>query len=316
MKLLPHILGRMAFVRAESAPNGSWRTEVFLWRKGVLAPCRRSAAKTLPAAVILSGHGVVTKPEDAPIAARVRSDAATFLWSSACGRVSFVRRERIETLAEELAAEGIVPVQLFCADETVGLESQADVFARQLLAQLGWRSLLRPTARSSAFAQALVRRIGPLYLVAILLLLGTNAVLAPRLQARRELLRSELAARESGRSDDASADARRREMIAAYGPPPFPSRAMLCDAIAGAVPERVVLTRLEIEPPLKRFEAGKPLLRRENTVLIYGVASEAEDLSRFMEGLSALSVCRAPRLARVECERDGDRLTFRIETVL
>lgn len=79
-------------------------------------PADRTAAKNTLAVLVVCGHGVVTKPDDAQITARVKADPGTFLWSSANGLTSFVRRERLDALTEELTAEGIVLVRIFCAD--------------------------------------------------------------------------------------------------------------------------------------------------------------------------------------------------------
>jgi len=90
----------------------------------------------------------------------------------------------------------------------------------------------------------------------------------------------------------------------------------VCDRIAGAVPERVVLTQLAVEPLTKRFEARKPLQRREGVVAVSGAAPDADDVSAFVQRLSELTCCRDVRLTHVEKERDGGRLTFRIEAAL
>ena len=55
---------------------------------------------------------------------------------------------------------------------------------------------------------------------------------------------------------------------------------------------------------------------RENTVVIRGVAPAAADISACVQRLSQTGYCRGVRLAGVERERDGDRLSFRIETAL
>lgn len=158
MKPLARIFGRIAFVRAEFAPDGSCRTDVFVWSGGSLKAADRAAAKNNLAAVVLCGYGIVTKSDDAPIVSRVTADSQTFVWSTAEGRTSFVRRERLCPLLEELAGEGIVPAGIFCADSGAEFGNVATAYARQLYNGLRWRGLLRLTAESSAVAQVLVRR--------------------------------------------------------------------------------------------------------------------------------------------------------------
>lgn len=315
MKLLARILNRVVFLTAESSPDGSCRRAAWLWHTRQLTASDPAAARKHLAALVICGHGVVTKPDDSEIAVRVRADGETFLASSVLGQTSFVRRERIDGLLEELATEGIIPVRVFCAASAAELPALADAFAAAVAETLRWRWLLRPEPAPSAAAQALVRRVGLPLLGTFLLLLAANAACAPALQARKQALLAESAAREKALAGDASADALRQELLAAFGPP-IPSRAVLCDRIAEAVPARVVLTGLGIEPLTGRFEAAKPLLRRERTAIIAGTAPEAADISEFVRRLSELPFCREVRLAQVSRQRDGDRLTFRIEAAL
>lgn len=316
MKLIPYILNRIAFIRAEFAADGSCRTEVFVWRADGVTPAERGVAKNALAAVVVCGHGVVSKPDESEIAGRIKADAETFLWSSADGATSFVRRERLGALTEELAGEGITPVQVFCAPADADFGKVAGEFARQLYARLRWRTFVRPTAESSAAAQALVRRLALPVLGLFLCLLAANAILSPDLNARRQMLQEEIAARERTASNAASAGARQRELLAEFSTRRAVSWAVVCDRIAGAVPERVVLTQLAVEPLTKRFEAGKPLQRLDDRVVVCGTAPAAADISAFVQRLPAAACWREVRLTHVEKERDGDRLAFRIETAL
>ena len=306
MKLLPRILNRIAFVRAEFTSADECRTEVFMWRSGILSPTGRATAKNALAVLVVCGQGVVTKPEGCQVVARVEADPET----------SFVRRERLQSVLAVLAAEGCVPVAVYCTDAAADFGQAAGVYARQLGDTLGWRMLVRLTPEASAVAQALVRRLGFQVLGLCLLLLAANAMLAPRLNARRQTLQAALAARERTASGAASADARQRELLARFSAGSGVPRSLLCDRVGGAVPERVVLTALDVEPLTGRFEAGKPMQCRENTVVIRGVAPAAADISAFVQRLSQTGYCRGVRLAGVERERDGDRLSFRIETAL
>ena len=314
--MLSRILNRIAFIRAEFAPDGTCRTETYLWQRGGLAPAERAAAKNMLSAVVACGHGVVTKPDGAELVARVKADAGTFLWSAAGGRTSFVRRERLQKLRAELAGEGVVPVAVFCTDAAADFGQVVEGFARQLYDSLRWRALFRFTPGSSAVAQAVARRIRIPVLGAFLLLLAANAAFSPQLNARRQALQTELAARERTASGAASADARQRKLLAEFAAGAGVRRAVLCDRIGRAVPARAVLTALDVEPLAKRFEAGKPLQRRENTVVVSGTAPAAADISDFVQRLAGTGCCREVRLTHVEKERDGDRLAFRIETAL
>lgn len=316
MKLIPYILNRIAFVRAEFAADGSCRTEFFVWRADGVTPAERSAPKGLLTVLVACGHGVVTKPDGTELVARVKADGETFLCSTVDGHTSFVRRERLQAVQAVLAAEGCVPVAVYCADAAADFGQTAEALVRQLREMLGWRMLLRLTPEASSVSQALVRRLGFPVLGLFLLLLAANAMLAPRLNARRQTLQAALAARDRTASGAASADARQRKLLVAFSAGSGVPRALLCDRIGSAVPERVVLTALDVEPLAGRFEAGKPLLRRENTAIVCGTAPAAADISAFVQRLAQTGYCREVRLANVERERDGDRLAFRIEAAL
>ena len=262
---------------------------------------RRGGAKGV-AVVTVSGHGTIVKPADSQLAARVRDDRATFLWSEHDGRIAFVRRERLQGMLTELSEAGIHP-------QRIEVSAPPDTAAGELLAGLGWRQLLRPTAEGSSLAQAVVRPVLGLFLC----LLAANAAVAPSLNTRRQTLQKELSARERTASTAADATDRQRALLAEFSARPAVSRAVVCDRIAEAVPAQVVLTRLAVEPLTKRFEAGKPLQRQERTAVVAGTAPAAGDVSTFVERLAGAACCRTVRLTNVERERDAERLVFRIE---
>ncbi len=308
MKLLPHILGPVwvldVTLTADSHTIAAWRC------KAGGDPERTdydvAAVVRGVAVVTVSGHGTVTKPADTQIAARVRDDGETFLWNERDGQIVFVRHERLQGLLDELAAAGIHPQRL-----AVGIPPAAA--AREFFAALRWRALLRPDERASALAQTLVRRLALPVLGLFLCLLAANAVVAPSLGTRRQTLQAELTARERTASTAADVTTRQRALLAEFGARPALFSAVVCDRIAAAVPERVVLTRLAVEPLAKRFEAEKPLQRQERTAVVAGTAPAAGDVSLFVERLTSEACCRTVRLTNVERERDAERLAFRIE---
>lgn len=313
MKLLPRILNRIAFVRAEFLSDGSLRTEVFEWSGGKCAPVEWPAVKGALTAVVVCGQGVVSKPDDAEISMRVKADGKTFLWSSADGRTSFVRRERLQAIMRDIEDRKIVPMEVFCADAATDFCASADGFAAQLRDSLRWKRLLRPCRESSAAAQAVVRRLALPVLGVFLILLVGNMLFSSGINTRRQLLQRELTAREHTASTSASVDARQQELLSQFAARPAVRRTVVCDRIAHAVPAQVTLTSLEVDPLAKRFEARKPFLCKEGGVLIEGTAPTAADISLFTGRLSELTCCREVRLTSVEKQRDGSRLSFRIE---
>lgn len=308
MNLFPYILGPVWVLDVTLTPDShtiaAWRCKM----GGEPQQTEYDAAAVAKgvAVVTVSGRGTVAKSADSQLAARVRGDGATFLWSEHDGRIAFVRRERLQGVLAELSAAGIHPqrIEVFAPpDATVG----------EFLAGLGWRQLLRPTAEGSSLAQAVVRRLALPVLGLFLCLLAANAAVAPSLGTRCLTLQAELAARERTASTAADATDRQRALLAEFSARPTASRTVVCDRIAAAVPVQVVLTRLAVEPLTKRFEAGKPLQRQERTVVVAGTAPAAGDVSAFIERLAGEPCCRTVRLTNVERERDAERLVFRIE---
>lgn len=310
---LSHILNRIALVRAEYLSDGSYQTSVCVVCGDVITPSEWKQIKGLLTAVVVCGCGVVTKSCDSDVAARVKADAETFLWSSADTRLSFMRQERLLALKAELDDRKIVPVQICCADVAEDFATTTKEHVAQIYANLHWKKLFRPCNESSAAAQALVRRLALPVLGVFLTLLIGNMLLSSKVNTRHQLLQSQLSAQEHTESEFKSVNARHQELLSEFATRPAVGRAVVCDRIARAVPEQVKLTALEIEPPAKRFEAKKPFLRREGVVLIGGTAPTAADISRFTGRLSELTCCHDVRLTSVEKERDGNRLNFRIE---
>lgn len=308
MNLFPYILGPVWVLDVTLTSDGhtiaAWRCKMGGEPQQTVYDAA-AVAKGV-AVVTVSGHGTIVKPADSQLAARVRDDRATFLWSEHDGRIAFVRRERLQGMLTELSEAGIHPQQ-------IEVSAPPDTAAGELLAGLGWRQLLRPTVEGSSLAQAVVRRAALPVLGLFLCLLAANAAVAPSLNTRRQTLQKELSARERTASTAADATDRQRALLAEFSARPAVSRAVVCDRIAEAVPAQVVLTRLAVEPLTKRFEAGKPLQRQERTAVVAGTAPAAGDVSTFVERLAGAACCRTVRLTNVERERDAERLVFRIE---
>ena len=307
MKLQRHIIGPVWVLEVTLTADGH---TLAAWRCPAGGPAERAeydpaAVARGVAVVTVAGHGTVSKAAGSQVAARVAADAATFLATESAGQLAFVRHARLQPLHDEFAAAGIRPQAVFVAlmPETAAARWQEG---------FRWRQLGRLTDAASALAQALVRRAALPVLGLLFGLLATNALCGPSLGRRRQQLQEEIAARERSVSTAADATARQRALLEEFAARPSVPRAVLCDRIAAAVPEGVVLTRLAVEPLAKRFEAEKPLLRHERTAEVCGTAATAGDVTLLVERLAAQACCRAVRLTHVERERDAERLVFRI----
>ncbi len=264
-------------------------------------------------AVVVCGHGVITKPADGDIARRVEADEDTFLSSRSGDDVSFFRRERMSSLESDLALRGIVPADRFCTAKAADIPAAAAIYAERVRTATSPRRLLRPSDTSSAVLQACTRRIYIPVLCVWLSLLSANAFISAKLNSERERLRGELSAREHRESRRTADNESERSLIRAFSERPSVPRAVVCDRIAAAVPEPIRLRSIGVEPLVKRFEAGKPLLRRENNVTVIGSAPSSAAVSEFVARLSASGVFRSVNLASIERERNSSTLDFEID---
>ena len=151
--------------------------------------------------------------------------------------------------------------------------------ARIVQSSIDWKSFIRPTNENSALAQALIRRIRIPILVFFL-------------------------------------NTRQRELLEPFNVKPAIRRSIICDRIASAVPQKIVLTALQVEPLKKQPKQGTQLERSPNMVFVCGVASDAREISRFVENLSIQKEWRDVRLTAIEQGRNNRELSFRIEIAL
>ena len=141
MNLFPYILGPVWVLDVTLTPDGH---TIAVWRCKMGGEPQQTvydaaAVAKGVAVVTVSGHGTIVKPADSQLAARVRDDRATFLWSEHDGRIAFVRRERLQGVLTELSEAGIHPQRL-------EVSAPPDAAARELLAGLGC-SARRPRVR-------------------------------------------------------------------------------------------------------------------------------------------------------------------------
>lgn len=312
MNLLKILAGPMNVLDVRFPAEGE--PERTVWRcDGEKAPVRIDIAWSKPPqgiwAVTVQGHGVVSKPLTVPgVAGRVMSDAATFVWSESEGDVSFVRRERLQPVLEELAG-----VRIFA--QRIAVAEPPGKVAREFYAGLRWRDLLRIGDCGSSLSQAFGRRLLPGVLSLLLLLLGANAAVSGSLQTERQQLRALSEQRRRSGRVQAEGIAERERLLTDFSRKPVTPYALLCDRIGACVPEPVRLTLLDVEPLSRRFEAGKPLQRIRRHVTVGGECSGSSQVGNFVEELAKSGLARSVRLTSVASTREG-ALQFRIDLEL
>lgn len=311
MRLLPHILGRVYVLDVRFAENGT--TVCTVWRcsaNGKISAVtddRPLIAKGI-AAVTVGRHGVVTKSAESGIAAKVIADPDTFIWSKADGMLSFVRRDQLTELMEELSAAAIYPLRIECVQTP-------EEIARATFDALGWKNLFHIGEKSSSIGQAIARRVMIPLLGLCLTLLSINAIIGPRIQSQRQELELRLASLTQSDTKAASVSEERRCVLESFARRLSLGDAEICNRIGRCVPQRVILTELWLEPLTKRMEEGEPLQRRERTATITGIGDSSAEIGLFTQTLVATPPIRNVRLVSVERAR-GDGLQFRIEVEL
>ena len=312
MNLFPPIL----FIAAEYDSSGRYTLSAVRRNGADAAGIEAARDGRHVVAVVICGHGVITKPLASDVARRVEADSRTFLSSREGDAVSFFRRDRMSALESDLAARGIVPVGLFCTALSADMPAVAAVCAERIRSVMDRRQLLRPTDRSSAVLQAFVRRIYIPVLALLLLSLSANAVLSPVFAAERESLLRDRASRERIAGSRAVDNERERTLIRAFALRPDVSRAVICDRIAASVPGPVRLHSIAVEPAAGRFEATRPLQRRENMAEVTGSAPSSDAVAEFVSALSENSAFGPVVLSSIGRDRNSAWLNFRIDIVL
>lgn len=259
--------------------------------------------------ITILGHGTITKPISSELVKRIQSDSETFISSLQNDRFSFVRRDRLRPLFADLVANEIYPQRILVSETPTNA-------ARIVQSSIDWKSFIRPTNENSALAQALIRRIRIPILVFFFFILVINMLFAPSLNKQHQELLTTVGIHEQKKARYSSINTRQRELLEPFNVKPPIRRSIICDRIASAVPQKIVLTVLQLEPLKKQPKQGVQLERFPNMVFVCGVASDAREISRFVENLSIQKEWRDVRLTAIEQGRNNRELSFRIEIAL
>lgn len=330
MKLLSHILTRLTVLAAESQPEG-WRLTLLetVWHKKQvrIRSCKRDhrfgegaklAAKT-PVALVLYGHGIISKiyPAESDLAARITGNAQEFIsFSEPSGdkeiRLTFLRRELYDSLAEQLAGYGLpVVATRICAPQEWRQEVKAageEFFTRDLRI----RSLMKPSPENSRIASLAASKLMLPVLCSALALLMANYFVYSRLESETEkqryelgILRSDVAVRDREQTE-------RRKLQEQYLRPSRWRYSFLADRIAGTVPDGVMLTALSMNPLLKKLQENKPLQADAGRIVIRGESLSSEPVAEFADRLRELEFAEQLKLISLDRDRTG-QYVFEIE---
>ncbi len=327
MKVLSRILDKLNVLNVRFEPDGELATAFvpYAFVKGKLTAGEQKPVEDLgtvketlskaPLIVAVSGRGVITKEAAAGgIAATVTADPETFLWTVSGGRISFVRREQLAAVTDELEKHGIGFLYTDCLpdEEETSLTGVAERFYAE---RLKWKHILKPSPEGSSLALLVAKRLQLPVFGVLMLLLIANFMVSSRVGENFQAAGAELAALRKSSSAAETSSGRRQAAIEQFSAR-LPFRfAMLADRIAAAVPDKVILNELSIAPLTKNMEAGKPIQQRERTVIISGETPASESVMAFVESLAGLKAGTV-RLASVEQNKEKAVLTFKIEMEL
>lgn len=306
MRGLSRILGAVYVLEASFGEDRSYLLTV--WRctaRGRVESDLKTAARHV-AALTVGGQGVISKPVESSVAEKVAADPDHFVWSDSGGMRSFVRSEQLVPLMEELTAASIHPWQVVCA-------VTPETLAQSVADGVRWKQLAHPSERESSVAQAVARRLMLPLLGLFLFLLSANALVGPRMQARRQELQLRAAAFRQDDTKAANVSAERQRIVQRFAQ--RLDYAAVCNRIGACVPAGVTLTELWMEPLTERFEEGVSLVRDENTVMVAGRGNSSAAIGQFAQTLAEEPSVLDVRLRAVERTRETG-LQFKIEVAL
>ncbi len=319
MKLLSRIVGRLNVLCVRFTSEGETTLSlvqyIFSKGKSISVDVSGKTLSNFPVIVLLSGRGVVTKDVSAAnIVESITSNPETFIRTVMDGKISFVRREQLETVMNELGKSNIHPLRIECLPVD-GEQLQERYIEKFCLECLHWKVALRPSAEGSVLASFIAKRFLFPSLAVLLLILLVNFAVSSRVEKEFNSANFELAALRKTSSAAAASNDKKEAAMEQFSHRLPHKASSLSDKIAAIIPEKVVLTELSIAPLLRHLETGKPVQQNENAVIIRGETSLSEEVAEFTEALTELRL-GAVRLVSVEQDEERMVLTFRIEIAL
>ncbi|MDR0894159.1 MAG: hypothetical protein LBN06_02480 [Prevotellaceae bacterium] len=230
--------------------------------------------KHRPVILYITGEGVLSKHYPTEDVARKKiTENKELLWSvTSSGKdsegvtVSFMRRERIAPLLEELDRYAVPILEQHIASThlSAGELSPGEALKRAFALS----NLRRKPEQLNLLCRLLYHRLQlPVLLLFLVLLLG-NFLLSERWRRENNLLQTELSARQ--RNDKLQKESREKQgrISNEYRKVPSVSFALLSDRIASYVPEEVRLNRLSLFPATS---SGSLIGRDKEVKLSFGI---------------------------------------------
>lgn len=301
----PQVYG-YGFKRKGGTCRQEWEAEGWenVMHKGELSPC----------IVVFMGYGVVTKSVDSEheIVLKVKQ-GTDFLWREEKERntLHFIRRAQADGLLEEWGKKGvpIADVQVRsgsysgqCPESQVLPQETASGFFEGIRLHT---LFIRPDGQSHVVANLIYSRLKLPVLVSLFVLLTVNYPLQRHFREEKARQQTELKrlqqkddARQSGLQKNVALmqEFRRLSEMAVC---------LIADRVAAAVPAKVKLQCLTVNPVSGRIEEKKELRVQSPYVYVEGIAAGASEVSRYTEQLEKECQEWKVRLLALEKEKEG-----------
>jgi|GEM_PF-432477 len=288
--------------------------------------------------VAVGGYGVISKEIAASpeIAAKVREDEGHYLWSESEGVITFVRAQQLEKFFAELDSAGVHRLGTLlvaggganvCAENGTASACEArrearspspidehtlrlaeEFFARNAT----FKKAFTPSEIGSLVATALFHRIKLSVLGIVLLALVANTMLSSGVRARYNVTSARLERLKESSEHDKELSQGRRQAMAEFSKGIGYRYAVLCDRVARAMPPRITLTQLAIQPLEKKIEEGRKPQIEERAIVVSGTSPDPESISSYVSALQKQSFVNKVKLTSIEQNRDDPSVGFTI----
>ena len=324
--------GHEAFSMSLCAIGGDVAAESEEWEDVEVDGIKERVKKSL-LLVVVGGYGVISKEISASseIAAKVREDEGHYLWRESDGVITFVRAQQLEKFFAELDSTGVHSLGTLLvagggvasqsngtatADSSTGgaansdetLRLAEDFFARNAT----FKRALTPSETGSLVAMALFHRIKLPVLGIVLLALVANTMLSSGVRARYNVTSARLERLKESSEHDRELSQGRRQAMAEFSKGIGYRYAVLCDRIARAMPPRITLTQLVVQPLAKKIEEGRKPQIEQRAIVVSGTSPDPQSISAYVSVLQKQSFAGKVKLTSIEQNRDNPAIGFTI----
>jgi len=287
---------------------------------GIKEPVKKSLL-----VVVVGGYGVISKEIAASpeIVAKVCEEGGHYLWSESDGVITFVRAQQLEKLFAELDSAGIHRLGTLLvagggsasggAENGTASDAQTLRLSEDFITRTAtFKKAVTPSESGSLVAMALFHGIKLPVLGIVLLALVANTMLSSGVRARYNVTSARLERLKESSEHDRELSQGRRQAMAEFSKGIGYRYAVLCDRIARAMPPRITLTQLAVQPLDKKIEEGRKPQIEERSIVVSGTSPDPQSISSYVSALQKQSFANKVKLTSIEQNRDNPSVGFTI----